>query len=126
MSVFVIGGTGFIGLRVIRLLAARGEEIVCIDINPNATSFADLGRQVRVIRGDVTQFDDVMSAMSAAKPSRAINLSYYLGSEHTPHTAIKLNVLGMDNCFEAARIRGVNRVVYGRMLAVNGMQKHYD
>jgi nucleoside-diphosphate-sugar epimerase len=125
MSIFVIGGTGFIGLRVIRLLAARGEEIVCMDINPNATSFADLGRQVRVLRGDVTQFDDVISAMQDAKPSRVINLSYYLGSEHAPHIATKLNILGMDNCFEAARICGVNRVVYASSLAVNGMQKHY-
>src|SRR5438067_1911382 len=32
MAIFVIGGTGFIGTRVIRLLAARGEEIVCMDI----------------------------------------------------------------------------------------------
>ena len=125
MSVFVIGGTGFIGLRVIRLLAARGEEVVCMDINPNAVSFADLGSQVRVLRGDVTQFDDVISHMSAAKPSRVINLSYYLGSEHAPHVATRLNILGMDNCFEAARICGVNRVVYASSLAVNGMQKHY-
>ena len=125
MSVFVIGGTGFIGLRVIRLLAARGEEVVCMDINPGAVSFADLGSQVRVLRGDVTQFDDVIAHMSAAKPSRVINLSYYLGSEHAPHVATKLNILGMDNCFEAARICGVNRVVYASSLAVNGMQKHY-
>jgi nucleoside-diphosphate-sugar epimerase len=125
MSVFVIGGTGFIGLRVIRLLAARGEEVVCMDINPHATSFADLGAQVRVIRGDVTQFDDVVSAIAAAKPSRIINLSYYLGSEHAPHVATKLNILGMDNCFEAARICGVNRVVYASSLAVNGLQSHY-
>lgn len=125
MSVFVIGGTGFIGLRVIRLLAARGEEVVCMDINPNATSFDDLGRQVRVIRGDVTQFDDVVSAIAAARPSRIINLSYYLGSEHVPHVATKLNILGMDNCFEAARICGVNRVVYASSLAVNGLQSHY-
>jgi nucleoside-diphosphate-sugar epimerase len=34
MSIFVIGGTGFIGQRVIRLLAAHGEEIVCMDIIP--------------------------------------------------------------------------------------------
>ena len=125
MSVLVIGGTGFIGLRVIRLLAARGEEVVCMDINPNAVSFADLGSQVRMLRGDVTQFDDVISHMSAAKPSRVINLSYYLGSEHAPHVATKLNILGMDNCFEAARICGVNRVVYASSLAVNGMQKHF-
>jgi nucleoside-diphosphate-sugar epimerase len=66
-----------------------------------------------------------MAAMTSAKPSRAINLSYFLGSEHPPHAATKLNILGMDNCFEAARICGVNRVVYASSLAVNGMQKHY-
>jgi nucleoside-diphosphate-sugar epimerase len=125
MSVFVVGGTGFIGLRVIRLLAARKETVVCMDINPGAASFADLGEQVRVVRGDVTQFDDVMAAMTDAKPSRMINLSYFLGSEHAPHVATKLNILGMDNCFEAARLCGVNRVVYASSLAVNGMQKHY-
>jgi nucleoside-diphosphate-sugar epimerase len=125
MSVFVIGGTGFIGLRVIRLLAARGETVVCMDINPNAALFADLGVQVRVLRGDVTQFDDVVAGISEAKPSRVINLSYYLGSDHAPHVATKLNIIGMDNCFEAARVCGVNRVVYASSLAVNGMQKHY-
>ena len=125
MSIFVIGGTGFIGTRVIRLLAARGEEIVCMDINPGAASFDDLGKQVRVMRGDVTQFDDVMAATVSAKPSRIINLSYFLGSEQPPHVAMKLNILGMDNCFEAARLAGVQRVVFASSLAVNGMQKHY-
>ena len=124
MAVFVIGGTGFIGIRVIRLLAARGEEIVCMDINPGAASFDDLGRQVRVMRGDVTQFDDVMAAMSA--PSRAgSSICRILGSEHAPHVAMKLNILGMDNCFEAARLAGVQHVVYASSLAVNGKQKHY-
>lgn len=31
----------------------------------------------------------------------------------------------MDNCFEAARLAGVQRVVFASSLAVNGMQKHY-
>ena len=119
MAIFVIGGTGFIGTRVIRLLAARGEEIVCMDINPGAASFEDLGKQVRVLRGDVTQFDDVMTATVSAKPSRIINLSYFLGSEHAPHVAMKLNILGMDNCFEAARLADVPRVVFASSLAVN-------
>jgi nucleoside-diphosphate-sugar epimerase len=125
MSILVVGGTGFIGTRVIRRLAARGEEVVCMDINPGAASFADLGKQVQVVRGDVTQFDDVMRATVEAKPSRMINLSYFLGSEHAPHVAMRLNVLGMDNCFEAARLCGVQRVVYASSLAVSGLQKHF-
>jgi nucleoside-diphosphate-sugar epimerase len=124
MSVLVIGGTGFIGLRVIRLLAGRGEEIVCMDINPGAARFDDLGKQVRVIRGDVTQFDDVMAVTADTKPSRVLNLSYFLG-DHPPHLATKLNIIGMDNCFEAARLCGINRVVYASSLAVSGQQKHF-
>ncbi len=124
MSVLVIGGTGFIGLRVIRLLAQRGEEIVCMDINPGAARFDDLGKQVRVLRGDVTQFDDVMAVTSESKPSRVLNLSYFLG-DHPPHLATKLNIVGMDNCFEAARLCAINRVVYASSLAVSGQQKNF-
>jgi UDP-glucose 4-epimerase len=125
MAIFVIGGTGFIGTRAIRRLAARGEEVAVMDINPGAASFDDLGKQVKVTRGDVTQFDDVMRAMIDARPTRVINLSYFLGSEHAPHVAMKLNILGMDNCFEAARLCGVQRVVYASSVAVSGLQKHY-
>src|SRR5918996_3445346 len=125
MTTFIAGGTGFIGRRLVPLLAQRGEEIVCMDINPQTANFSDLGKQVRVIRGDVSQFDDVMNAMHAAKPSRVINLAYFLGSEHPPRVAFKLNILGMDNCFEAARLAGVNRVAYASSLAGRGEEKHY-
>ena len=125
MSVFIIGGTGFIGHRLVRLLVARGQTVTCMDINPGAHSFADLGAKVTSVRGDVTQFDDVMAAMSAAKPERVVNLSYFLGSDHAPHVAMKLNILGMDNCFEAARLLGVKHTMYASSLAVNGKQSNY-
>jgi nucleoside-diphosphate-sugar epimerase len=125
MSVLIIGGTGFIGHRLVRLLAARGQSVTSMDINPAAHSFADLGGKVTSVRGDVTQFDDVMAAMSKAKPERVVNLSYFIGSDHAPHVAMKLNILGMDNCFEAARILGVKHTMYASSLAVNGRQSHY-
>src|SRR5438445_2060227 len=125
MSILILGGTGFIGRRLVPLLAKRGEEVVCMDINPGTANYSDLGKQVRVIRGDVSQIDDVMNAMADAKPSRVINLAYFLGSEHMPRVAFKLNILGMDNCFEAARLAGVNRVAYASSLAVSGEQKFY-
>src|SRR5271157_6043791 len=124
-TTLVLGGTGFIGRRLVPLLAQRGEEIVCMDINPGTASYGHLGKQVQVMRGDISQFDDVMSAMVAAKPARVVNLAYYLGSEHPPHVAFKLNILGMDNCFEAARLCGVNRVAYASSLAVSGEQHFY-
>jgi nucleoside-diphosphate-sugar epimerase len=94
-----------------------------MDINPRAASYAHFGKQIRVIQGDVSQFDDVMSAMATAtKPERVINLAYSLGSHHPPHAAFKLNILGMENCFEASRLSGINRIAFASSLAVNGPQ----
>jgi nucleoside-diphosphate-sugar epimerase len=77
------------------------------------------------VRGDVTQFDDVISVMEESKADRVINLSYNLGQDLPPHKATKLNIVGMDNCFEAARILGVKHTVFASSLAVNGQQSHY-
>ena len=125
MAIFVIGGTGFIGIRVIPILVARGETVVCMDINPHAPALAALGDKVSVVRGDVTQFDDVISVMQASNADRVLNLSYNLGQDLPPHRATRLNVIGMDNCFEAARILGVKHTVFASSLAVNVLQSHF-
>ena len=126
MTVLVFGGTGFIGRRVIPRLAQRGEEVVCVDINPGAAAFEGYDDRVRVIYGDITQFEDVIKAVIEARADRIINLAYLLGSgDDTPHFTMKLNVLGMDNCFEAARVCGVERVVYASSLAVSGQQSDF-
>ena len=126
MTILVVGGTGFIGPRVIRRLTERGENVVCMDLDPTAAGFAGMGERVKVIRGDVTQFEDVMRATVETEPQRLINLAYQLGGgEGNPHHAIRLNILGMDNCFEAARLCGVKRIVYASSIAVSGEQKHF-
>ena len=125
MTIFVIGGTGFIGYRLVRLLVARGETVVCMDADPGAHSFADLDGKVSSVRGDVAQFDDVMAAMAAARAERVANLAYLIGSGHPPHAAMRINVLGMDNCFEAARLLGVKHTVYAGSFAANGRQANY-
>ena len=60
MTVLIIGGTGFIGRRLIPLLAQRGEESVVMDINPQTANFSGLTK-VKVLRGDISQFDDARS-----------------------------------------------------------------
>lgn len=126
MSILVIGGAGFIGRRMIPILASKGCDVTCMDIDvAGATAaFAHLGERVRVIRGDVTQFDDVIGAVQEARAERLINLSYFIG-ELAPHTAFKLDILGMDNCFEAARRSDVKHTVFASSVAVSGQQSHF-
>jgi len=126
MSILVIGGTGFIGSRLIRRLVARGHTVVCMDLDPGAARLTDTPDRMSVIRGDVTQFEDVMRTVIEVKPDRLINLAYGIGAgEGNPHRVFRLDVLGMDNCFEAARLGGVKRVVYASSIAVSGQQRHF-
>lgn len=125
MTVMVVGGAGFIGRRLVPLLCERGEQVVCMDINPGQASFDCFGDRVTLVRGDVTQFDDVMGHVATLQPTRLINLSYHISSDLPPHAALKLNVVGMDNCFEAARLGNVRHTVYASSLAVSGAQSNF-
>jgi nucleoside-diphosphate-sugar epimerase len=100
--------------------------VVCMDLNPGAAPFADVPSGAPVIRGDITQFEDVMRTVLEVKPDRLVNLAYGLGAgEGNPHQVMRLDILGMDNCFEAARLGGVKRVVYASSIAVSGQQSHF-
>jgi nucleoside-diphosphate-sugar epimerase len=67
-----------------------------------------------------------MRTVLDVKPDRLINLAYGLGAgEGNPHRVLRLDILGMDNCFEAARLAGVRRVVYASSIAVSGQQSHF-
>lgn len=132
MKVLVLGGAGFIGPRVMQRLLDRGHQVHCMDVNPNSPMLAPLRDRIAFSRGDVTLMDDVVRAMLEAKPDRVLNLAYLLGfrsdgvtAEEDPHYAVRLNILGMDNCFEAARMLGIRRVIYASSLAVYGQQRHY-
>ncbi|NKB55014.1 MAG: NAD-dependent epimerase/dehydratase family protein [Alphaproteobacteria bacterium] len=126
MSILVIGGAGFIGRRLIPLLVAEKQAVTCMDIDVGGAraAFGEFGDAVKIVRGDVTAFDDVIGAMMEAQAERVINLSYFIG-ELAPHTAFKLDIQGMDNCFEAARRTGVKHTVFASSVAVSGSQTHF-
>src|SRR5437879_12549975 len=110
MSVLVIGATGFIGPRLIRRLVARGESVVGMDLNPGAAAFAGVPLSAPVVRGDVTQFEDVMRTVLDVKPDLLITLASGLGAgEGDPHQGMSLDLLGTANCGDVAtpaRARG--------------------
>lgn len=125
MKVLVVGGNGFLGRSLIKKLVDRDHEVVVMDVAVIPDLFQPFGDAVRVVRGDVTQFDEVMEVMQASAPDRAVNLSYHLASDVPPHRALKLNIVGMDNFFEAARLSRIPHTIYASSFIVNGDQRYF-
>ena len=55
MTVLVLGGTGFIGIRAIRRLVDGGQQVVCMDVNTRTTAFAGMEDRVSLVYGDIIQ-----------------------------------------------------------------------
>src|SRR5947208_1980359 len=71
MKVFVTGGTGLIGRRLIRALRERGDEVVALSRRPDA--WERVGQDVTVVPGDATQPGDWQDAV--AKSDAVVNLA---------------------------------------------------
>ena len=127
MRVLVLGGAGFIGRVVMRRLVEGGHDVYCMDINPGNSALDSLRENIKVCKGDITALHDLLRVMIQNPPDRVLNLAYYLPTSVTatddPDFAVRINILGMNNCFEASRVCGVKRVTYASSLAVYGLQK---
>jgi UDP-glucose 4-epimerase len=119
-----VGGSGFIGSELTARLAARGDDVVVLDIDPPT----DVSGSVTTVEGDVTEYDDVVGAINEYNPDTVVTFAYLLGAESDEHPgrAVRLNCVGIDNVFRAASAAGVERVVYASSIAVYGHPDSHD
>ncbi len=124
MTVLVLGGSGFIGARVVRRLAEAGKNPVCLDGNPDLFRLEDLRDRFRFIKGDITYIEDIIAAIKEHDVDQVINMAYMLG-DAGPQETVRIDILGMNNAFEAARLTGVERVLYASSIARHGPQEAF-
>lgn len=126
MSILILGGTGLIGSRLTRRLHSLGQRVICLDLYPDYGAVADLD-DVEIVVADVTRFEDIIAAIRQYDVERIVNLAYILPpeSEEKLQLAMRVNQMGMNNVFEAARLMGIRRVVYASTIAVYGLQDSF-
>lgn len=119
----ITGGAGFIGSNLARRLAAQGKEVRVFDnfSTGKRDNLKDLYGKVHVVEGDLRDFALVMEAMEGTEVAfHLAALPSVFRSVKAPATTNEVNVTGTLNVLQAARARGVRRVVYASSSSVYG------
>ena len=108
-SVFVTGGTGFLGMWLAEALVARGAKVVCLvrDRVPQAPFFAQrLNERVTVVAGALGDID----ALARVLGEYEVESIFHLGAQtlvgvanRDPVATFEANIRGTWNLLEAAR-----------------------
>lgn len=117
MKITIIGGSGFVGTRLIELLNSRqAYQILNVDKSPS-TSYPQ-----------ITQIGNVLDKESLLKHTQGADVVILLAAEHRDDVSptslyYDVNVTGMKNTLEAMEANGVKRIVFTSSVAVYGLDK---
>lgn len=127
MSILVTGGAGFVGTYFIPKLVSRGEKVVCFDIEPHPEKFSHLGDKVINVRGDSTRVEDILDAIKTYKVEQIVHFAVVIPrpGEAGLFYATRNSDLSHLCAYEAARLAGINRVLFGSSIAYFGPQSCY-
>ena len=114
MAVLITGGTGFFGLHLARALVKRGQRVVLADVNPQAILPEDLQGKVTLADCDVSSPASYFDVVRGHEIESIYHLAVSIRTiaEENPTAAFQVNVGGVYNLLETARISGVKRVVF--------------
>ena len=117
MNIAVTGGSGAIGTYVCDELATAGHNVSSLDVTPPKVDVAfcevDLTNLEETCKA-VDGFDQVVHLAAIPDPY----------GDDSPETVMGVNTTLSFNVFEAARLKGVNRVIYGCSESSTGFGIH--
>lgn len=119
MKFFVTGGSGFLGINMIRFLLKNGHEVVSYDIAP-----FDYPEEPKItsIIGDIRDPKKLSSAMKGSNIVLHFAAALPLYSEEDIYTT---DVVGTKNVLQSALELGVKRVVFTSSTSVYGVPDHH-
>jgi dTDP-glucose 4,6-dehydratase len=116
MRWLVTGGCGFIGHHLVRAVAEAGHRVVVLDKLTYAADPARVAGLAELVVGDVAEPADVARAFATAGE---VDVLVHLAAEShvdrsiaAPAEFVRTNVLGTQVVVDAARTRGVGRLLH--------------
>jgi nucleoside-diphosphate-sugar epimerase len=127
MSVLVLGSSGLVGRSLVGRLATAGHPVVAGDVRPSPLPPA---AGVSYVNTDISRLDQVLALVEQHDVSGIVLLSYMMGQLMSPKfgdilQATQVNITGVGNVLEAARLLRVPRVVFLSTVGAYGPQAIY-
>lgn len=127
MKILVVGSSGYIGRHVVKALAEQGTQVVGFDVVPGSPPAA---ANVTFVRGNMTNLEEVMAATVDHGVQRIVALGYFMAPLLAPECrdlldAARVNIIGVTNLFEAARLAHLQRVIFASTVGIFGHQDAY-
>ena len=120
MKILITGGSGFLGINLIRYLRQRGHELVNLDIAD--FDYPDMKDKITDIRGDIRNEADVERAMQGVDQVVHCAAALPLYSAKDIYTT---DVEGTRMVLKVAQRHNVERVVHISSTAVYGIPDHH-
>lgn len=114
--VLVTGGSGFLGINLIRFLIEKGYDISVIDFAP--FSYEDCKESIRMIGGDIRNLEKVKEAM------RDVDMVVHCAAAlplYSEEDIFSTDVQGTRNVISTAKECGIERFVHISSTAVYGV-----
>jgi UDP-glucose 4-epimerase len=129
MRILVTGGAGFIGSHTVdALVAAGGHEVSVLD-DLCAGQRERLNPGARFYHADIRNADEVRMIVDQATPEVIVHLAAQMDVRRSvadPAFDAEVNLIGFINLMEAARLKGLRRVVFSSTGgAIYGEQESY-
>lgn len=127
MATLVAGGTGFVGINLVKALAERGQEVISFDIRPadelDRKYVAPWQDRVTFIHGDVRNKAGLQQSVRGRQVTDIVN--GVIDNSHTPSNAglrsmLETTVMGKVNLMELAGEIGVRRFLWISSVNVYG------
>ncbi len=151
MKILITGAAGFIGHKMVKVLAAEGAEIVGLDnINDYYSTglkyarLSDTGidcneiaeltaiqsrtlARYKFVKMDLTDREDINRLFATEHFTHVLNLAGQAGVRYSienPYSYVQSNVVGFLNILEGCRHHDVPHLIYASSSSVYGMNAH--
>ncbi|MEX2355779.1 MAG: NAD(P)-dependent oxidoreductase [Thermaerobacterales bacterium] len=130
MRVLVTGGTGSVGINIVRHLAAKGHEVLCVSRKADSPDpardqfLAPVSERVTVVGGDVGDHQSTDALFETYRPTHVVHAAAITPTPEMERSMgrviLNANLMGTVHILEAAQRFDCKRVVFISSAAVYG------